>query len=102
MIPLFETPPNPIDIETLSLQDSLFSSTSPSPPPSNSFNISSLNINGLKTFSQNKIELLHNFFSLKHITFGGVVDTHLHPKQMQFLSKWLSNYTVFSSILDTS
>ncbi|GBC10797.1 hypothetical protein RclHR1_09910006 [Rhizophagus clarus] len=95
-------PPNPVDVENLSLQDSLFSSISLSPPLSNSFNISSLNINGLKTFSHNKIELLNNFFSLKHISLIGVVDTHLHPKQMQFLSKRLSNYTVFSSSLDTS
>ncbi|GBC09197.1 hypothetical protein RclHR1_08680014 [Rhizophagus clarus] len=95
-------PPNPVDVENLSLQDSLFSSNSSPPPLSNSFNISSLNINGLKTHSHNKIELLNNFFSLKHISLGGVVDTHLHPKQMQFLSKRLSNYTVFSSSLDTS
>ncbi|GBC09972.1 hypothetical protein RclHR1_09240006 [Rhizophagus clarus] len=95
-------PPNPLDIDNLSLQDSLFSSTFSSPPPCNSFNISCFNINGLKMFSQNKIELLNNFFSLKHISFGGVVDTHLHPKQMHFLSKRLSNYTVFSSVLDTS
>ncbi|GBB86209.1 hypothetical protein RclHR1_12650002 [Rhizophagus clarus] len=95
-------PPNPIDIDNLFLQDSLFSSTSPSPSPYNSFNISSLNINGLKMFLQNKIELLNNFFSLKHISFGGVVDTHLHPKQVHFLSKRLTNYTVFSSVLDTS
>ena len=95
-------PLNPVDIKNLSLQDSLFSSISPSPPLSNSFNISSFNINGLKMYSQNKIEQLNNFFSLKHISFGGVVDTHLHPKQMQFLSKRLSNYTVFSSSLDTS
>ncbi|GBB94538.1 hypothetical protein RclHR1_23770003 [Rhizophagus clarus] len=53
-------------------------------------------------FSQNKIELLNDFFSLKHISFGGVVDTHIHPKQLHFLSKRLSNYTVFSSVLDTS
>ncbi|GBC05574.1 hypothetical protein RclHR1_00630021 [Rhizophagus clarus] len=89
-------------MENFFLQDSLFSSTSTSPLPPNSFNISSLNINGLKTHSQNKIEQLHNFFSLKQISFGGVVDTHLHPKQMHFLSKRLSNYTVFSSSLDTS
>src|SRR5690348_10470950 len=95
-------PPNPVDVDNLTLQDSLFSSTSPSLSPCNSFNISSLNINGLKMFSQNKIELLNDFFSLKHITFGGVVDTHLHPKQVHFLSKRLSNYTVFSSVLDTS
>ncbi|GBB96492.1 hypothetical protein RclHR1_27680004 [Rhizophagus clarus] len=95
-------PPNPVDVENLSLQDSLFSSIPLPLPLSNSFNISSLNINGLKTHSQNKIEQLNNFFSLKHISFGGVVDTHLHPKQMLFLSKRLSNYTVFSSSLDTS
>ncbi|GBB87075.1 hypothetical protein RclHR1_13540002 [Rhizophagus clarus] len=94
-------PPNPLDIDNLSLQDSLFSSTSPTPFPRNFFNISFFNINGLKIFSHNKIELLNDFFSLKHISFGGVVDTHLHPKQMQFLSKRLSNYTVFSSVLDT-
>ncbi|GBB93742.1 hypothetical protein RclHR1_22230003 [Rhizophagus clarus] len=93
---------NTADIDNLTLQDSLFSSTSPSLFPCNSFNISSLNINGLKMFSQNKIELLNDFFSLKHISFGGVVDTHLHPKQVHFLSKRLSNYTVFSSVLDTS
>ncbi|GBB92766.1 hypothetical protein RclHR1_20510005 [Rhizophagus clarus] len=83
-------PSNPVDIENFSLQDSLFSS------------ISSFNINGLKMHSQNKIEQLNNFFSIKHISFGGVIDTHLHPKQMQFLSKRLSNYTVFSSSLDIS
>ncbi|GBB86316.1 hypothetical protein RclHR1_12740002 [Rhizophagus clarus] len=97
-----QNPSNPIDIENLSLQDSLFSSNSLSPSPFNSFNISSFNINSFKMYSQNKIELLNNFFSLKQISFGGVIDTHLHPKQMHFLSKRLSNYTVFSSILDTS
>ncbi|GBB93750.1 hypothetical protein RclHR1_22240005 [Rhizophagus clarus] len=94
-------PPNPLDIDNLSLQNFLFSSTSPTPFPRNSFNISSFNINGLKMFSYNKIELLNDFFSLKHISFGGVIDTHLYPKQMHFLSKRLSNYTVFSSVLDT-
>ncbi|GBB94060.1 hypothetical protein RclHR1_22850001 [Rhizophagus clarus] len=93
-------PPNPVDIENLSLHDSLFSSTSLTPPPFNSFNIFSFNINGLKMHSQNKIELLSNFFSLKQIFFSGV--THIHPKQMHFLAKRLSNYTVFSSTLDTS
>ncbi|GBB85361.1 hypothetical protein RclHR1_11900011 [Rhizophagus clarus] len=73
-------PPNPIDIENLSLQDSLFSFKCTSPLSPNSFNLSSLNINGLKTHSQNKIEQLHNFFSLKQISFGGVIDTHLHLK----------------------
>ncbi|GES89234.1 ribonuclease H-like domain-containing protein [Rhizophagus clarus] len=38
-------PPIPLDIEQFSLQDSLFSSKSSSPPLSNSFNISSFNIN---------------------------------------------------------
>ncbi|GBB90093.1 hypothetical protein RclHR1_16990007 [Rhizophagus clarus] len=95
-------PSNPVDIENLSLQDSLFSSNSISSLPPNSFNILSLNINGLKTHSQNKIEQLKNLFSLKQISFGGVVDTHLHLKQMNFLSKRLSTYTVFSSSLDTS
>ncbi|GET65862.1 hypothetical protein GLOIN_2v1786555 [Rhizophagus irregularis DAOM 181602=DAOM 197198] len=51
---------------------------------------------------QTKLEEISSFFSLKHISFGGIVDTHLHPKQMKFLSKHLSNYTVFSSNLDTS
>src|SRR5579883_2886116 len=87
-------PPNPLDIDNLSLQDSLFSSTSPTSLPRNSFNISSFNINGLKMFSHNKIELLNNFFSLKQVSFGGVVDTHLHPKQMHFFAKRLSNYSV--------
>ncbi|GBB95024.1 hypothetical protein RclHR1_24620003 [Rhizophagus clarus] len=36
------------------------------------------------------------------VSFGGVVDTHLHPKQMHYLAKRPSNYTVFSSPLDTS
>ncbi|GBB94890.1 hypothetical protein RclHR1_24340002 [Rhizophagus clarus] len=98
----FGIPPNPIDIENLSLHNFLFSPNHSSPPPFNSFNISSLNINGLKTHSHNKIELLNNFFSLRHISFGSVVDTHLHPKQMHFLSKRLSSYKVFSSPLDTS
>ncbi|GBC05504.1 hypothetical protein RclHR1_06260010 [Rhizophagus clarus] len=95
-------PPNTLDVDNLSLQDSLFSSTYPTLSPRNSFNILSFNINGLKMFSHNKIELLNDFFSLKNISFGGVVDTHLHPKQVHFLSKRLSNYTVFSSVLDTS
>ncbi|GET01221.1 hypothetical protein RCL_jg18943.t1 [Rhizophagus clarus] len=57
--------PTQTHIETLSLQESLFSSNSSSPFPFKSFNISSFNINGLKTFSQNKIKLLNNFLSLK-------------------------------------
>ncbi|GBB83929.1 hypothetical protein RclHR1_10590011 [Rhizophagus clarus] len=95
-------PPNPVDIENLSLPDSLFSTNSLSPPLFNSFTISSFNINGLKMHPHNKIELLNNFFSLKQISFGGVVDTYLHPKQMHFLAKRLSNCTIFSSILNTS
>ncbi|PKB96294.1 hypothetical protein RhiirA5_435073 [Rhizophagus irregularis] len=51
---------------------------------------------------QTKIEQISSFFSLKHISFGGIVDTHFHPKQMKFLSKRISHYTVFSSDLDTS
>ncbi|EXX62270.1 hypothetical protein RirG_163420 [Rhizophagus irregularis DAOM 197198w] len=51
---------------------------------------------------QTKLDEISTFFSLKHISFGGIVDTHLHPKQMKFLSKRISNYTVFSSNLDTS
>ncbi|EXX63443.1 hypothetical protein GLOIN_2v1786555 [Rhizophagus irregularis DAOM 181602=DAOM 197198] len=51
---------------------------------------------------QTKIEQLSTFFSLRHISFGSIVDIHLHPKQMKFLSKRISNYTVFSSDLDTS
>ncbi|GBB88501.1 hypothetical protein RclHR1_15010002 [Rhizophagus clarus] len=87
-------PPNPVDIENFSLQDSLFSSNSLSSPPFNSFTIFSFNINGLKMHLHNKIELLNNFFSLKQISFGGVVDTHLHSKQMHFFAKRLSNYSV--------
>ncbi|GBC09969.1 hypothetical protein RclHR1_09240003 [Rhizophagus clarus] len=93
---------NPIGLDSFSLQESLYSSTFSSSPIFNSFNISSFNINGLKMHSQAKIEQLYNFFSLKHITFSSVVDTHLHPKQMQYLSKRLPNYTVFSSSLNTS
>ncbi|PKB93713.1 hypothetical protein RhiirA5_440524, partial [Rhizophagus irregularis] len=51
---------------------------------------------------QTKLDEISSFFSLKHISFGGIVDTHLHPKQMKFLSKRIFNYTVFSSNLDTS
>ncbi|GES79815.1 hypothetical protein RCL_jg156.t1 [Rhizophagus clarus] len=74
-----QTAPSPTQTYNLTLQDSLFSSISPTPSPRNAFNISSFNINGLKTFSHNKIELLNDFFSFKHISFGDVIDTHLHP-----------------------
>ncbi|PKY30330.1 hypothetical protein RhiirB3_447366 [Rhizophagus irregularis] len=80
----------------------MFSSSSNTSPIPNSFNISSFDVNGLKMNGQTKIEQISSFFSLKHISFGGIVDTHLHPKQMKFLSKHISDYTVFSSDLDTS
>ncbi|GBB92085.1 hypothetical protein RclHR1_01960035 [Rhizophagus clarus] len=97
-----QNPPNPVDIENLSLHDSLFSSNFSPPPPLNSFNVSSFNINGLKTHPQNKIEQLNNFFSLKRISLDGVIDTYLPPKKMHFLSQRLSHYTVFTSSVDTS
>ncbi|GET55071.1 RNA-directed DNA polymerase from mobile element jockey-like [Rhizophagus irregularis DAOM 181602=DAOM 197198] len=92
-------PPNPEDIYNFSEHESLFSSLDSSPIP-NSFNISSFNVNGLRHNSQVKIEQISNFFNLKHISFGGIVDTHLSPKQIHFLSKRLPNYTVFSSDID--
>ncbi|GET57865.1 RNA-directed DNA polymerase from mobile element jockey-like [Rhizophagus irregularis DAOM 181602=DAOM 197198] len=95
-------PPNPDNVTEIFSHESLFSSSSNTSPIPNSFNISSFNVNGLKMYGQTKLEEISSFFSLKHISFGGIVDTHLHPKQMKFLSKRLSNYTVFSSNLDTS
>ncbi|GET50309.1 ribonuclease H-like domain-containing protein [Rhizophagus irregularis DAOM 181602=DAOM 197198] len=95
-------PPNPDNVTELFSHESLFSSPSNTSPIPNSFNISSFNVNGLKMHGQTKLEEISTFFSLKHISFGGIVDTHIHPKQMKFLSKRLSNYTVFSSNLDTS
>src|SRR6185369_15941376 len=95
-------PPNPNIINDSILNESLFSSSSNSTPLSNSFNISSFNVNGLKMYGQTKIEQISTFFSLKHISFGGIVDTHLSPKQMKFLSKRISSHTVFSSDLSTS
>ncbi|GET66236.1 RNA-directed DNA polymerase from mobile element jockey-like [Rhizophagus irregularis DAOM 181602=DAOM 197198] len=50
--------------------------------------------------TQVKIEQISYFFNLKHISFGGIVDTHLSPKRLHFLSKRLPNYTVFSSDID--
>ncbi|PKB99512.1 hypothetical protein RhiirA5_429571 [Rhizophagus irregularis] len=91
-------PSNPNSVTDFFSHESLFSSSSNTSPILNSFNISSFNVNGLKMYGQNKIELISSFFSLKHIFFGGIVDTHLHPKQMKFLSK----RTIFSSDLDTS
>ncbi|GET54159.1 RNA-directed DNA polymerase from mobile element jockey-like isoform X1 [Rhizophagus irregularis DAOM 181602=DAOM 197198] len=92
-------PPNPEDTYNFSEHESLFSSLNSSPIP-NSFNISSFNVNGLRHNSQVKIEQISNFFNLKHISFGGIVDTHLSPKQIHYLSKRLPNYTVFSSDID--
>ncbi|CAB4403200.1 unnamed protein product [Rhizophagus irregularis] len=80
-------PPNPNNIQDSILKESLFSSSSSPIPLSNSFNISSFNVNGLKMYGQTKIEQISTFFSLKHISFCGIVDTHLPPKQMNFLSK---------------
>ncbi|PKC54197.1 hypothetical protein RhiirA1_477774 [Rhizophagus irregularis] len=94
-------PPNPVDIYNFSEHKSLFTTLISSPIPS-SFNISSFNVNGLCHNSQVKIEQISNFFNLKHISFGGIVDTHLSPKQIHFLSKRLPNYTVFSSDLDNT
>ncbi|GET54516.1 RNA-directed DNA polymerase from mobile element jockey-like [Rhizophagus irregularis DAOM 181602=DAOM 197198] len=95
-------PPNPDNVAKIFSHELLFSSSSNTSPIPNSFNISSFNVNGLKMHGQTKLEEISTFFSLKHISFGGIVDTHLHPKQMKFLSKRISNYTVFSSNLDTS
>ncbi|GBC34707.1 reverse transcriptase family protein [Rhizophagus irregularis DAOM 181602=DAOM 197198] len=95
-------PPNPDNVTEILSHASLFSSSSNTSPIPNSFNISSFNVNGLKMQGQTKLDEISTFFSLKHISFGGIVDTHFHPKQMKFLSKRTSNYTVFSSNLDTS
>ncbi|GET56224.1 RNA-directed DNA polymerase from mobile element jockey-like [Rhizophagus irregularis DAOM 181602=DAOM 197198] len=92
-------PPNPVDIYNFSEHESLFTTLNSSPVP-NSFNISSFNVNSLRHNSQVKIEQISNFFNFKHIFFGGIVDTHLSPKQIHFLSKRLPNYTVFSSDID--
>ncbi|GET61695.1 RNA-directed DNA polymerase from mobile element jockey-like [Rhizophagus irregularis DAOM 181602=DAOM 197198] len=92
-------PPNSVDTYNFSENESLFTTLNSSPIP-NSFNISSFNVNGLRHNSQVKFEQISNFFNLKHISFGGIVDTHLSPKQIHFLSKRLPNYTVFSSDID--
>ncbi|CAB4446324.1 unnamed protein product [Rhizophagus irregularis] len=98
-------PPNPEDFNDIfndPLSDTLFSNTSFDSPIPNSFNISSFNVNGLKTPGQGafKIDQISSFFSQKHISFGGIVDTHLSPKQMKFLSKRVRDYTSFHSDLD--
>ncbi|PKB94143.1 hypothetical protein RhiirA5_439459, partial [Rhizophagus irregularis] len=97
-----QNPPNPDDVTGFSSHESLFSSSSSTSFIPNSFNISFFNVNGLKMHGQTKLEQISTFFSLKNISFGDIVDTHLYPKQMKFLSKRISNYTVFSSNLDTS
>ncbi|CAB4430138.1 unnamed protein product [Rhizophagus irregularis] len=98
-------PPNPVDLDNIfndPLSDTLFSNTSSNLPIPNSFNISSFNVNGLKTPGQGafKIDQISSFFAQKHISFGGIVDTHLSPKQMKFLSKRVGDYTSFHSELD--
>ncbi|EXX73045.1 hypothetical protein RirG_063730 [Rhizophagus irregularis DAOM 197198w] len=45
---------------------------------------------------------ISSFFSHNHISFGGIVDTHLSPKQMKFLSKQVCDYTSFHSDLDST
>ncbi|GET63948.1 RNA-directed DNA polymerase from mobile element jockey-like isoform X1 [Rhizophagus irregularis DAOM 181602=DAOM 197198] len=69
-----------------------------------SFNISSFNVNGLKTPGQGsfKMDQISSFFLQNHISFGGIVDTHLSPKQMKFLSKRVCDYTSFHSDLDST
>ncbi|CAB4421325.1 unnamed protein product [Rhizophagus irregularis] len=98
-------PPNPVDFDDIfndPLSDTLFSNTSFNSPIPNSFNISSFNVNGHKTPGQGafKIDQISSFFSQKHISVGGIVDTHLSPKQMKFLSKRVRDYTSFHSDLD--
>ncbi|CAB4443463.1 unnamed protein product [Rhizophagus irregularis] len=72
-------PPNPVDLDNIfndPLSDTLFSNTSFNSPIPNSFNISSFNVNGLKTPGQGyfKIAQISSFFAQKHISFGGIVD----------------------------
>ncbi|PKB99945.1 hypothetical protein RhiirA5_428929 [Rhizophagus irregularis] len=100
-------PPNPVDFSDIfndPLSDTLFSSSSSPSPIPNSFNISSFNVNGLKTPGQGsfKMDQIFSFFSHNHISFGGIVDTHLSPKQMKFLSKRVCDYASFHSDLDST
>ncbi|PKY35551.1 hypothetical protein RhiirB3_456498 [Rhizophagus irregularis] len=100
-------PPNPVDFSDIfndPLSDTLFSSSSSTSPIPNSFNISSFNVNGLKTPGQGsfKMDQISSFFLQNHISFGGIVDTHLSPKQMKFLSKRVCDYTSFHSDLDST
>ncbi|PKB93136.1 hypothetical protein RhiirA5_442210, partial [Rhizophagus irregularis] len=48
------------------------------------------------------MDQISSFFSRNHISFGGIVDTHLSPKQMKFLSKRVCDYTSFHSDLDST
>ncbi|PKK64028.1 hypothetical protein RhiirC2_788056 [Rhizophagus irregularis] len=100
-------PPNPVDFSDIFndiLSDTLFSSSTPISSISNSFNISSFNVNGLKSPGQGsfKMDQISSFISQNHISFGGIVDTHLSPKQMKFLSKRVCDYTSFHSDLDST
>ncbi|GET56729.1 hypothetical protein RIR_jg13812.t1 [Rhizophagus irregularis DAOM 181602=DAOM 197198] len=94
-------PPNPVDFSDIFndlLSDTLFSSSSSTSPIPNSFNISSFNVNGLKTPGQGsfKMDQISSFFLQNHISFGSIVDTHLSPKQMKFLSKRVCDYTIWA------
>ncbi|EXX65688.1 hypothetical protein RIR_jg19903.t1 [Rhizophagus irregularis DAOM 181602=DAOM 197198] len=48
------------------------------------------------------MDQIFSFFSHHHVSFGGIVDTHLSPKQMKFLSKRVCDYTSFHSDLDST
>ncbi|PKK59578.1 hypothetical protein RhiirC2_794654 [Rhizophagus irregularis] len=100
-------PPNPVDFSDIfndPLSDTLFFFSTPISPISNSFNISSFNVNGLKSPGQGsfKMDQISSFFFQNHISFGGIVDTHLSPKQIKFLSKRVCDYTSFHSDLNSS
>ncbi|GBC31562.2 hypothetical protein RIR_jg35059.t1 [Rhizophagus irregularis DAOM 181602=DAOM 197198] len=67
--------PNPVnfsDIFNDPLSDTLFSSSSSTFPITNSFNISSFNVNSLKTPGQGsfKMDQISSFFLQNHISFG--------------------------------
>ncbi|GBC50292.2 syntrophin, gamma 2 L homeolog isoform X1 [Rhizophagus irregularis DAOM 181602=DAOM 197198] len=49
-----------------------------------------------------KMDQISSFFLQNHISFGGIVDTHLSPKRMKFLSKRVCDYTSFHSDLDST
>ncbi|GBC28354.2 RNA-directed DNA polymerase from mobile element jockey-like [Rhizophagus irregularis DAOM 181602=DAOM 197198] len=53
-------------------------------------------------FSSFKMDQISSFFLQNHVSFGGIVDTHLSPKQMKFLSKRVCDYTSFHSDLDST